>query len=316
MTQSSRLERRAHALLAAAAVALSMSAAQAADGCPSSVFGIAAQIVRIDPPGKHATKTLPNGQEVPVVVDGLICAGEALEFRAGGATRIEIYVNGSKKVLVPPQSFRADPGTLRFATQALNFLAGAVQGLSSIKPPPDVPLPTAARGGPGIAPPVPLQIRAMRLLEDLPRQSLTPDIHPVLSWRDGVEPYECQAMSELGDAVWHANHTVSASWCEMHPPLDRAVQLLVQDAKGRLVSWNIRRVSWADVPRPDWIAAGSPTLSSADRTAWAWWLWKTGGPPWRFQALAMLNELASQEWVAGYLRDNVLAESTRFSPMP
>ena len=303
-------------MLAAAAAALSMGTARAAEGCPSSVFGVAAQIVRIEPPDKQATKTLPDRREVPVGIDDLVCAGETLEFRSGGATRIDIYVNGARKVLVPPQSFRADPGTLRFSSQALTFLADALQGLSSIKSPPDIPRPTAVRGAPGLTPAVPLQIRAMRLLQDLPRQNLTLDTHPVLSWRDGVEPYECQAMSERGDAVLHADHAVSASWCVMPSQADQAVQLIVHDATARLVGWNICHVSWPEVPRPDWIAAGSPALSSADRTAWAWWLWKAGGPPWRLQALAMLNELAPQEWVAGYLRDNVLAESTGFAPAP
>ncbi len=317
MTHASRpAPRIARALLAAAAVALPMAAAQAGEGCPASVFGVAAQIVRVEPPGKRAVKTLPDRQEVSVGVDDLICAGETLEFRGGGATRIEIYVSGGRRELVPSQSFRAEPGVLRFSSQALAFLANAAQGLSSIKSPPEIPRPTAVRGAAGAASAVALQIRAMRLLEDLPRQRLTPDAHPVLSWRDGVAPYECQAISEQGDTTWRADSAVSTSWCVMPAQVGPAVRLLVRDGKSRLVGWNVLRVSWTEVPRPDWIAADASALSPADRTAWAWWLWKSGGPPWRLQALAMLDELAPQEWVAGYLRDNVLAEASAFAPAP
>lgn len=194
---------------------------------------MAAQIVRIEPPGKQATRTLPDRQEVPVGVDDLICAGDMLEFGAGGADRIEIFEHGRRRVLVPPQSFRADTGVLRYAAEALGYLAHAVQGLSSVKSPPDIPGPTAARGSSDVPMGPALQIRSMRLLQDLPRQSLTADVRPVLSWRDGVQPYECQAVSELGDVVWRGERLPSVSWCEMSSDLRETVQLAARDGKGR-----------------------------------------------------------------------------------
>ena len=284
--------------------------------CASGLFGVAAQIVRIEPAGGLASKRLASGQEELIGVDGLVCAGDTLELKRGGpVSKVELYAQGQKKVLVSPDRFESKQGAISYAAQALTFVAGIARGAESIiKPPPDIPGPTAARGGNANTPAMVLQIRAMRLLRDLPRQSLTADVQPVLSWREGVEPYVCQAMSDLGDVVWQEPRPRVTSWCEMAPDLDQAAQLVVRDARGRTESWNIRRVAWSEVPRPEWIGTASNTLSSADRTAWAWWLWKVAGPAWRLQALAMLHEMAPKEFVAGYLRNQLLAESAQYAP--
>jgi hypothetical protein len=288
----------------------------AAKPCPAGLFGVAAQIVRVEPAGALASKRLASGQEELVGVDGLVCKGDILELKPGGpVSRVELYAQGQKKVLVSPDRFESKQGAISSVTQALTFVTGILQGAESIiKPPPDIPGPTAARGGNANTPTLVLQIRAMRLLRDLPRQSLTVDVRPVLSWRDGVEPYVCQAMSDLGDVVWQEPAPQLTSWCEMAPELHQAAQLVVRDARGRTESWNIRRVAWAEVPRPEWIGLGTNDLSSADRTAWAWWLWKVAGPTWRLQALAMLHEMAPEVFIAGYLRNQLLAESAQYAP--
>ena len=291
------------------------SAGRAAAPCPAGLFGVAAQIVRIEPAGAQASKHLAAGQEEPIGVDGLICAGDTLELKPGGpVSMVELYAQGQKKVLVAPDRFEARQGVISYATQALGFVSGITRGAESIKPPPDIPGPTAARGGDAGAPPMVLQIRAMRLLQDLPRQSLTVDTRPVLSWREGVEPYVCQAMSDFGDIVWQEPRPRNASWCEMTVQLSRATQLTVRDARGRTESWNIRLVAWADVPRPEWLRSAPDAMSSADRTAWAYWLWKVAGPSWRLQALAMLHAITPKEFLAGYLRDQLLAESAQYAP--
>ena len=288
---------------------------RAAKACPSGLFGVAAQIVRIEPAGALASKRLASGQEELIGADGLVCAGDTLELKPGGpVSKVELYTQGQKKVLVSPDRFESKQGAISYAAQALKFVTDIVLGAESIKPPPDIPGPTAARGGNANTPSMVLQIRAMRFLHDLPRQSLTADVQPVLSWRDGVEPYVCQAMSDLGDVVWQEPRPGVTSWCEMALGQAQAAQLVVRDARGRTESWNIRRVTWSEVPRPEWIGRASEALSSADRTAWAWWLWKVAGPAWRLQALAMLHEMAPKEFVAGYLRNQLLAESAQYAP--
>ncbi|MNH42218.1 hypothetical protein D3C79_1038740 [compost metagenome] len=62
------------------------------------------------------------------------------------------------------------------------------------------------------------------------------------------------------------------------------------------------------LPRPDWVSAGTPVLDLEHRAAWAIWLWREGGPAWRLQALAMLNE-TRQNWLAGWLLAGILAET-------
>ena len=228
---------------------LAPSDGRAAFPCPAGLFGVAAQIVRIEPSGAQASKHLANGREEPVGVNGLICAGDSLEVRPGGpVSKVELYAQGQKKVLVAPDRFEGRQGVISYVAQAASFVAGITRGAESLNPPPDIPGPTAARGGDASTPPMVLQIRAMRLVQDLPRQSLTADARPVLSWRDGIGPYECQAMSDFGDVIWQVRRSRDASWCEMALDLSHATQLTVRDARGRTESWNIRVVAWASVP--------------------------------------------------------------------
>lgn len=55
-----------------------------------------------------------------------------------------------------------------------------------------------------------LQIRAMRLLQGLPRQCIVTDTPLLLSWRDGVAPCQCEAVSSNGELVWRGD-SASAS---------------------------------------------------------------------------------------------------------
>jgi hypothetical protein len=280
--------------------------------CPSGLFGVAAQIVKIEPRDasvelrRDGVKTRTIGQ------DGVICAGETLRVPENGAVRkIELYVPGGKRVLTPSDTFESHQGPLRFAAQALDWLADAFPQLGSIRPPSDIPRSTAGRG-PASTSASFMQIHAMRLLDDLPTQSVAAGVQPVLSWRDGASPYTCQAVSTLGDPIWSGPRVDVESWCAIAPNLEKATQVLVRDSKDQVVSWNVRPVKWTDVPRPDWLPSRDDMLSNADRTAWAFWLWKRPDNGWRLQALGMLNALAGDEWVAGYIRDNLLAESENF----
>lgn len=85
------------ALLVACAAWAVPAMSQVKIPCSSGAFGIAAQIVRIDPPGATATRFLANGQEAAVGLNDLICRGEMLVFKGGLATRIELR-EGDRKV--------------------------------------------------------------------------------------------------------------------------------------------------------------------------------------------------------------------------
>lgn len=287
--------------------------ALAVDECPSGLFGVAAQIVRIEPPNATLEKILVSGQKVGIGVDGLICTGEELLVPNGGpVNKVELYVNGHKEVRVPPNGFETPGGTVVFAARALAYLSDVVQGVQMLKAPPDIPRPTSVRGANPTSPVPAIQIHAMRLLRDLPRQRITPNVRPVISWRDGAGPYTCQAISEEGNILWTSTGQDDASWCRLAPDLVQAVQLLVRDSAGQLESWGIKPVAWTEVPRPEWLSSGLREISGADRTAWALWLWRSPDKSWRLQALGMLDEMAQSEWIAGYLRDHLLADSDRF----
>lgn len=290
-------------------------ASAASPTCADGVFGIQAQVVRIDPPHAVPRKQLRSGGEQPIRVDDPICAGESIVLDQAGPIRsIELYREGRKEVVKPGQPFINRGGVLAYLRDALAFITDVVEGSEGLKSPPDIPGPTAPRGN-GINPTVPaLPIGAMRFLRDLPRQYLTDNMPPVISWREGVGPYTCEAMTNASVLIWQTRHPETISWCAFDSDLKDAVQLLVRDSRDRSESWNIDRVPWDAVPRPEWIVSAVWGISSADRTAWAFWLWRHAGPRWRLQSLGMLHELTPHEWLAGYVRDNLLAESARFAP--
>lgn len=316
LSQSTTMRLRS-ALLVACTAWAAPAMSQVKIPCSSGAFGIAAQIVRIDPPGATATRLLANRQEAVVGLNDLICRGETLEFKGGTATRIELREGDRKVVRLASDPYTAENNFGQAAARAVDFIAGALRGIESLKPPPEMPEPTAiraARLSATTANTAALQIRAMRLLQGLPRQRIVTDTPLLLSWRDGVAPYHCEAVSSNGDLVWRGDNPSAASWCQIPAGLSHTTQIMVRDAGGRIASWNINPVAWRDVPRPDWIVGNAGLWPSADSTAWAWWLWKTAAPSWRLQALAMLNQQAGQQWIAGYLRDQLLAEAAEFAP--
>lgn len=285
--------------------------AQRDASCPTGVFGIAAQVVKIDPPKAKLQKRLASGKLATVGEDDVICVGESMKLPADGTVRrVELYAQGSKKTLVPPDEFENQGGALRVTAQALNWIADVMPQIHALTPPPDKPRPTASRGaGDGT---VRVQIRQIRLLADLPEQRIASGVRPVLSWREGAGPYKCVAMSKKGDPVWTSPPIERESSCTMSPKLEQAAQLLVSDRDDESAAWNVAFVPWSRVPRPDWLPHGDGALSDAEMAAWAAWLWRSRDAEWKLQALAMLDALAPRVWIAGYLRDNLLAESEPF----
>lgn len=281
------------------------------------VFNIAAQIVRVDPAGASLTRLLRTGERKPVGLHDVICRGETLLFAGGEAQRAVLREADQRKVLVPAQSYVAPSGVVDAAERAFSYMAGILRTVEALPPAADIPGPNAVRGSlsPG-QPSVALPIRSLTLLEDLPRQRLVRDLPVTLSWRGGSAPYQCEAVSRLGVVIRKGEAMADGSWCALDAGQAEATQVAVRDAQGRLVTWNLELVSWSEVPRPDWLPPARATPSAAESTAWAWWLWKSGGSPWRLQALAMMHAQAGTVWMAGYLRDQVLTETPQFAPDP
>lgn len=303
-------------LLVLAAMTLPVCAQQPSAPPPcGGVFNIAAQIRHMEPADASLTRVLRTGERNTVGLNDVVCRGEMLLFTGGAAQRVVLREADRRKVLVPPQSYVAPSGMVDAATRAFSYMAGIFRTLEALPPAADIPGPTAIRGGQTTAEPlVPLQINSLGALHNLPRQLIAPDLRVVLSWREGVGPYRCEAVSRLGEVNWKGDAMGEGSWCELDAGRPEASQLAVRDGRGRLATWNIGPASWSEVPRPDWLAPHGPTLSPAESTAWAWWLWTKGGAAWRLQALAMLNQHSGTVWIAGYLRDQVLADAAQFAP--
>lgn len=280
-----------------------------------NVFNIAAQIVRVEPAGASLTRILRTGERKQVGLNDVICRGETLLFAGGDAQRAVLREADQRKVLLPAQSYVAPSGVVDAAERAFSYLAGILRTVEALPPAADIPGPNAVRGSqtPG-QPSVQLPVRRLTALEDLPRQRVVRGLRVALSWRGGAAPYRCEAVSRLGVAVRTSEAMAESSWCALDAGQVEVTQVAVRDANGRLATWNIELVSGSEVPRPDWLAPARETPSAAESTAWAWWLWQTGGAAWRLQALSMLHAHADTVWMAGYLRDQVLTETPQFAP--
>lgn len=274
--------------------------------CPESFLGVRALVAKIEPAGQTFAKQLANGSQETVGLSGVVCVGESVVLPSNGLVRrVELYVGWGIEVVTPKRAFRNEGGVIAAMGQAASFLSQTL-GIARDLRAPRRPTATHSRGPEQKGAPVG-QVRALAGLKDLPIQRLTSDTAPVIAWRDGKGPYECEARDNRGERTWSAKAgPTDAAWCAFGAELRGAIQLLVIDAAAGRESWDIQRASWPEVPRPEWVGKETRTLSSADRAAWALWLWKEGGREWRLQALGMLNQLAPALWAAGYARDGIL----------
>jgi hypothetical protein len=292
-----------------------LSANAATKPCPGGPSSIKAEVIRIDPPKGPAKKQTAGGREQPIEEGDFICADEGIALPVGGPVRrIELYVGGRRQVVEPRRPFKAGSGIASFLREAGALIGDLFESSGELRAPPDAPRPTAPRGSLPADPEHTMSIRALRALSGLPVQRLTHDVRPVVAWREGVGPYRCRAA--WGDARASAEISVgeATSWCTIEPAPTGAQRLMVRDARGGSVSWDAEWVAWKEVPRPTWMPGGTGPTSTADRAAWALWLWRDAEDYWRLQALSMMNELASREWLAAYLRDGVLGQLARLSP--
>lgn len=277
--------------------------------CPGGLLGIAAQIVSVQPEGAALMRTTAEDQKVQAVAGQHLCHGESVAVPpAGLAVSAVLHVGGQRRVLERGQSFSAAAASAALNAQAVALLDSLQLPDGGLRIAPDVPEPRLVRSaGEGATGPA-LQLTTLRTLRSLPRQALTEDVAPVLAWREGVGPYTCNVVSVQGDVITSRSADERSSWCVLPAGQTNATQLLVRESRGPSVTWNVRWVDWADVPRPPTLPSLSPTASAADRAAWALWLWREAPPAWRLQGLAMLHQLAPQAWLAGYARDLILAD--------
>jgi hypothetical protein len=281
--------------------------------CPGGLFSIQAMVTRVQPADSVLFR-IPSagGAPVALIAGGILCEGDMLEFGpVASGVKVEIYEAGQVITVDGGLgAYRVKSGARAVLAAASAYIATALGGVGDLAMPQDRPRPTAARGGEAdeAAP-----IRPIRTLRDLPRQRLSTEARPVLAWTGGVPPYACQVLDAETEVRWAAGG-IESGWCKAETGEASAARLIVRDARGRSAGWNVRAAAPAEVPRPAWLPGAVVTLSSADRTAWAIWLWQDGGPEWRLQAVAMLDAQARDEWLARYFLDGVLGELPLLQP--
>lgn len=271
-----------------------------ADGSPCNGWlSISAQVVRITPPSGDVRKR----PAIAVRESDVLCEGDTLLIPAGAS--VDLYEAGRTVTRTGEYTIRG--GATALTGKAAEYVKLA---LALIDPERPVPRPTSTsvrgsqeagtdRGA----------ILAIAPLRDLPRQNIAEGVRPIAAWRDGTPEFRCEALNEDVEVIGN-NESVTNAWCRYAALPAAAARLRVRDARHRSIGWNVRRVSWHDVPRPNWIGPDvGASLPSQEKTAWAIWLWQNADAGWRMQSLAMLDEASQTQWLAGYFVDHILAES-------
>lgn len=270
-------------------------------------------VVRISPTNAKVLKRSARGNGLTVLrTDDTVCRGETILFSDGDRTTVVELLRLGEVVLVPAAGgpYTLSGGIRSIAQAASAYVDAVLNASKSLRVPTPLPNATASRGGERHTLD---SVRPIFHLRYLSRQRLTADASPIVGWRGGVAPFKCEITDDEAVQRWHKSNINGAS-CVYFSSLDSAARLVVRDARGHTTGWNIYPVTWRDVPRPDWVPEEQSGLTLVGLTAWGLWLWKEAGPQWRLQSLAMLNRAASEEWLAAYLRDTVLAEVPAVKP--
>lgn len=293
-------------LLALLLPAAKISAAPA--DCAGGIFGVRAQVVRIVPPGAPVVKHAANQTSIPLKLDDVVCSGETVVVDGDRVRTVELYVNGRRVVVEPNRPYTAPGGVRAVAKEMLTFVSDLIVGTNPLAAPSAIPSPTSTRGGEEEP------FRQTNLLRGLPAQRMAREEAALLSWRGGEGPYVCEARNESGTTVSRTQLSDTTSWCKVGLTDARTITLTAKDARGGSVTWTVTPAASNEIPRPAWVGSNTTALSDEERTAWALWLWKEGGPAWRLQALGMFDRLAPGTWLAAYVRDGVLADSKKLTP--
>jgi len=267
--------------------------------CRSGWLSISAQVVRIKPPSGDIRKS----SGIAVHENDVLCAGDTLLIPAG----VSVDLSEAGRIVTRTGEYTIPGGAAALTGKAAEYLKLA---LALIQPEVPAPRPTSTSVlGSQDTGTERAAILAIAPLRDLPRQSVARGLRPVAAWRDGTPAFRCEALNQDVEALG-SSEDVTNAWCRYAPLTDAAVRLRVRDSRNRSIGWNIRIVSWNDVPHPDWIEPGVQlSISPQEKTAWAIWLWQHADVSWRMQSLAMLDEASQTQWLASYFIDHVLAEN-------
>lgn len=291
-------------------------AVESARGCSSGLLGVDASIYRIEPADLPVNVQSAMGTQAEERKAGdCLRAGEILTLQ-NKAQKVVLFTKGDFKPITadPPQNgvYEAPKG-ISFSDKAAAWV-NMLKELKSITSTPirestgtSTPRGEADRDN-NLAPMPRQPLQNIKTLRHLPWQQISSNATVLLSWRGGESPWKCAGLGQDGAAVTEAQ-SVSGNWCVLSIIQRPPMRLSVKDARGDKIGWNVATVSPAAVPRPEWIAQPETGLSSADRTAWAIWVWKSAGSQWRLQALSMLNENSKSSWLAGYVLNSILNDA-------
>lgn len=291
-------------------------AVEPTSGCSSGLLGVVASIYRIVPPDLPVNvQRTKEAQIEKRNIRACLKGGEILTLQ-NRAQKVQLLVNGKFVWITAGPSFRGSykvPESVSISEKAANFINGIGELASITSVPFRTPTPTGISRGDSdddnnLEPRPRQPLENIRTLRNLPTQQIASNAAVVLSWREGDGPWKCEGLDQDRATVTESQ-PVSSGWCVLSIVQRPPVTLSVKDARGDQIAWNVTMVSPAAVPRPEWITQPETTLSPADRTAWAIWVWRSAGPQWRLQALSMINETSGSSWLAGYVLNSILNDA-------
>jgi hypothetical protein len=298
--------------IASVVVALLPPSARAVEApCADGWLAVHADLVRAMPASAPVLRIEASGKQTEIFDGQTLCEGDTVvlepplqyvEMRQGG--RITKVSVGEHRWTVPQG--------LKVATAAVGeYIRLTMDALTVFSPPASRPRATSVRGS---EPETQAPARAVRFLDSGEPAHVTADRPVIVAWRNGTPPFACVADS------WRqvSPETGTARWCEfpVPPPHHQLTSIGMAGGEGGPgVHWKIDQHAWRDVPRPDWIVhENGPPASATDEMAWALWLWQHAPAEWRLQSLAMLDDAARTEWLAGSILDSILNENSPMLP--
>lgn len=283
-------------------------------GCSSDLLSVVASIYRIEPPNLPVNVQSAKGAQIETrKIHDCLRAGEILTLQ-DKAQKVELFIKNNFVRITAGKPFNGTykvPEGVPFSDKASAYIKAAVELFSITSSPLRTPTATGISRGDSdndLLPSPRQPLRNIQTLRNLPTQQIASNTTAVLSWREGDGPWTCEGLAQDGATVTESE-SVSRGWCVIPKTERPLVRLLVKDARGDKIGWNVSTVSSAAIPRPEWINQPEETLSSADHTAWAIWVWRSAGPQWRLQALSMLNENSESSWLAGYVLNGILNDA-------
>lgn len=283
--------------------------------CDDSQLRIRYSIERIVPADKRVIVRTKDGVDIPSDRGGCLKSGEALII-PNDVSLVYVFdgvdtrrIRSSEKLLVADDRLGAQvEEALRWVDRAL----GAWRNSTSH----DLPKHAGPRGDEKDGRSKPL--RPIASLGTTIGAQLLPvgRTNIIVSWREGRGPkWGCSARRTLENGrvenpIIDSTRELADQWCLLNIQrlqIGDKVQASVTDAEGTTVFWTATALPAEEVPRPNWISHGAEVSDPFNRTAWALWLLHTH-PPWRLYAVAELQRLSHDVWLAGHVLRRLLNE--------